>query len=342
MDIPPKGWGAIETLVYDYAVQLAANGHEIKIINTKHLREVLIILDEFEPEIIHIHYDEYIDWVKYLRQASVYITSHFGYLSLYKDNFKIFNNHILASFLHLIVRSLPGRILRSIGFTNSFISLCRYYPIFNKFLRLDNNQATILCLSPEIASTYRMYNPKLECKIFTNGARQDLVRYTQNPLFPDRALYLGKIEPRKKQSIYQSIPFLYFVGPSIDRGFDTSSPNYLGIWKREEVYNNLTDYSTLVLLSECEAHALVCCEALIAGLGLVVSENAAANLDINMPFITVIDQASLSSIEKIYCLIQQNIEISSKCRSLIRDYGLHYFSINKLIAFSYPPLQNYQ
>ena len=49
----------------------------------------------------------------------------------------------------------------------------------------------------------------------------------------------------------------------------------------------------LVLLSDGEAHPLVCLEAFAAGLGVVISQWAAANLDLDKDFITVIPEDKL-------------------------------------------------
>jgi hypothetical protein len=34
ISIPPKGWGAVESLIWDYYIELKNKGHEVKIINT--------------------------------------------------------------------------------------------------------------------------------------------------------------------------------------------------------------------------------------------------------------------------------------------------------------------
>ena len=86
-----------------------------------------------------------------------------------------------------------------------------------------------------------------------------------------------------------------------------------------------------MLLSEAEAHALVCCEALICGLGLVVSEAATANLDTSLPFITVIPDEKLGDIEYVAKEIERNREVAVTMRPAIREYGLAKFSWRPLV-----------
>ena len=33
MEIPPKGWGAVESLIWDYATELGELGHELSLIH---------------------------------------------------------------------------------------------------------------------------------------------------------------------------------------------------------------------------------------------------------------------------------------------------------------------
>ena len=97
--------------------------------------------------------------------------------------------------------------------------------------------------------------------------------------------------------------------------------NYLGEWSKEHLYNNLTDYGNLVLLSDGEAHPLVCMEALAAGLGVVVCEYGAANLDTTKDFISVIPDSKINDIEYIEKHVIMNREYSINHRQEIRDYA---------------------
>ena len=120
--------------------------------------------------------------------------------------------------------------------------------------------------------------------------------------------------------MFQSIQSLYYAGNNADPRFDTSN-NYLGEWSKETLYNDLTRYGNLVLLSDGEAHPLVCLEAFAAGLGVVISQWAAANLDTSKDFISVIPEDKISDIEFVENEILQNKFYSVNHRSEILDYA---------------------
>ena len=116
-----------------------------------------------------------------------------------------------------------------------------------------------------------------------------------------------------------------------DNRFNSNRKNYLGEWTKEYLYDNLSKYSNLVLLSDGEAHPLVCCEALISGLGLVVSEYAAGNLDRNLPFIEIIPNDKLNDVDYVSKKIRENQVISNLMRPDIRKYGLENFNWSNLV-----------
>ena len=123
--------------------------------------------------------------------------------------------------------------------------------------------------------------------------------------------------------MFQSIRSLYYAGNNADPRFDTSN-NYLGEWSKDTLYTHLTEYGNLVLLSDGEAHPLVCLEAFAAGLGVVVSQWAAANLDIRKSFITVIPEDKISDIKYVEEQIIANREYSVENRDEIREYALTF------------------
>jgi glycosyltransferase involved in cell wall biosynthesis len=291
MPIPPKGWGAVESLIWDYKIFIYKYHPHIKthIVNKRHPEEIINDTNNLKPDVVHIQYDDYAHLAQYIRCKKIYLTSHYGYLD------------------QLDTRREPF-----------------YMRIFINFIQ---SNCTILCLSPSIANMYVKYGcPSHNVIVQHNGANDEVFKYTLVPKYPNKSIYLAKIDQRKRQAVYQSLSMIDFVGNHADYNFNKNIPNYLGEWSKEHLYQHLTDYANLILLSDGEAHPLVCCEALICGLGLVISEYAAANLYTSLHFIDVIPTNKLNDLNYISEIITKNQNTSIIMRDQIRKYGIDNFS----------------
>ncbi len=298
MPIPPTGWGAVEILIWDLKQTLEQFGHEVLIVNTTNRHDMVTQTNEFQADFVHIHYDEYFDIEQYLNCDNIAITSHYGYLEQ------------------------PHRYDGG------------YWRIINGFLRLK--RAKIFALSPGIANQYVQRGfPENKVCVVPNGVRTDLFNFADACEFPDKSLYLAKIEPRKRQSWFHNIPDLYFAGNNHDGNYNGN--NYLGEWSKETLYSDLTKYANLALLSDGEAHPLVCLEAMAAGLGLVLSEPAAGNLDLAMPFIDVIPEDKMRDAAYVNQVLIQNRAKSVSNRQAIRDYAISNFSWETIVSNYYLP-----
>ena len=288
MPIPPTGWGAVEILIWDSKNALEALGHTVQIINTKNGREIIDQINSFKPDFVHIQYDEFVPIIQYIQYPCA-ITSHFGYL----ERKEMFGGYINVA---------------------------------NEFQRIKPN---VFCLSEGIEKVYNvMFDiPKEKTFVTPNGVNLDRFRSTDTPKYPDRSLYLAKIDYRKRQHMFQSIDSLWYAGNIADNRFNQNK-NYLGEWSKETLYNNLTEYGNLVLLSDGEAHPLVCMEALAAGLGVVVCQWGAANLDTNKEFITVIPENKISDIAYVESKMIENREYSIHHRKDILEYSKQFDWIN--------------
>ena len=296
--IPPKGWGAIESLIWDYYENLKKyEDIQVEIINNQNLSEVVHYCNEEGPDIIHIMYDDYVILAPHLKCTQIYYTSHYAYIT-HPEFQEKFNNY----------------------FEN----------IFRKVIELQE-YITINSISPKISDIYRRFGFKGKINDICNGAREDLFIYTNEPKYPAKTIYVAKIENRKSQYKYQSLPNIVFVGNYYDSSFDVINPNYLGEWDKETLYKNLTHYGNLVLLSEGEADPLVVKEALITGLGVVVSECSSANLDLTKDFITVIPNDKLTDLRYIAMNIIKNRIYSITHREEIREYALKNFAWNSIV-----------
>ena len=288
MPIPPTGWGAVEILIWDQKLALEKLGHQVDIVNTKSPIEIIQKINEYRPDFVHVQYDDFIELYPYIQYPCA-ITSHFGYLEQ-PNKWGYYHDRIVKPFQ----RISPVVFCLSDGIRNVYK---------NELLINEDN----LLVTPNGVNTSKFV--------------------TRDPKYPDRSLYLAKIDYRKRQSMFQSISSLYYAGNNADPNFNVNI-NYLGEWSKEYLYNNLTDYGNLVLLSDGEAHPLVCMEALAAGLGVVVCEYGAANLDTSKDFITVIPENKIRDLKYLEDEIIKNRDYSISHKDDIIKYASNFDWLN--------------
>tara|TARA_R100001443_G_scaffold2041_2_gene6998 strand:- start:1147 stop:2094 length:948 start_codon:yes stop_codon:yes gene_type:complete len=226
----------------------------------------------------------------------------------------------------------PNAITSHYGYLERPKMFGGYTNVANEFMRIKPN---VFCLSEGIEKVYNVMFNIPNTFITPNGVNVDEFNFVSDPEHPDRSIYLAKIDYRKRQHIFQSIDSLWYAGNIADDRFNTKK-NYLGEWSKDRLYNELTEYGNLVLLSDGEAHPLVCMEALVAGLGVVVCEWGKANLDTTKEFITVIPEDKIEDISYVEEQIIKNREYSIAHRDEIREYG-EQFDWVKVIEKHYLP-----
>lgn len=287
ISIPPTGWGALETVVWNQYSNLKKNGYDVSIINEKKPQDILNTLQQINPDIVHLHYGSHYEIMPHIKCRKI-ITNHDGSFLLSKQ----FHESIIRKYLYdcefFILTTWEKDFLLNIG------------------------------ISPQ------------KVKILPNGVDFNAFNFKTEPEFPDASICLGKIDKRKNQAFIQSLNAgVYFAGQNTISEFNSLDEKYLGSWTREEVYENLTNYTNLVLISSLELQPLVCLEALSAGLGLVISEAAAQNLDASSPFITIIPQDLIYNAEIVSAAISNNRDSCIVVgREKIRQYAETFDWIN--------------
>ena len=284
--IPPKGWGAIESIVWDYYQELITQGHQVVIVNRTNQNDIIKECNRHYGSIIHIMYDDHISIVPKLTAKRILYTSHMAYLT------------------HPDFETIAQRY---------------YHGIFKKVIEYQS-RITLHALSKEIEDVYKKHGYTGKSVVLRNGASH--FRTTLAPQKGYRSLYVGKIESRKSQYKYQTISSIDFVGNYQDSPFE--SCNHLGEWDKPTLYDSLTDYGNLLLLSNGEADPLVVKEALVAGLGVVVSECSCANLDLSKEFITVIPNNKLDDLAYVSAQLEKNRAYSLTHRQEILEYATHF------------------
>ena len=297
LPIPPKGWGAVESLIWDYKLTLNKLGHEVQILNDPNPNKMLDLMHEFSPDFVHINYDDWVPLYPHIAYPCA-CTTHYAYLD---------------------------RLDMMDGYKER---------VFDMFKLI---KPVVFGLSDSINKSYQYHADIPPEKLFLNpnGVMCENFHVRSEPQHDDRSVYLAKVDHRKRQFLFQDIDSLWFAGNIAEQRFDQYK-NYLGEWQKDTLYRSLTEYGNLVLLSDGEAHSLVIMEAFAAGLGVVISEWATANLDLNMEFITVIPEDQIRQTKYVEHLINKNREYSINNRQEILDYSKQ-FEWSRILSDYYLP-----
>lgn len=282
IEVPPKGWGALENVVWCLSQELIKIGHEVLIVNERDSQETYRQAKQFGPDLLHLHYGNHYELMP-LFNCRKFVTSYDGTFEASNK----FHDFITRKYLY----------------DCEFILLREFEKSF--FLKIGISPSKIKTLPLGVSSSLFRVN-------------------LDNPSKKEKSLYLGKIDFRKRQYVFQNRGLdIEFVGPNAADQFDEKDPNYLGSWTEEEKYNNITEYGNLVLLSVSENGnpPLVCLEALCCGLGIVISEASNEGVDTSKKFITVIPENKMLDDEFLKNAIKENREYSVCNRSEIIEYA---------------------
>ena len=291
MPIPPEGWGGVEHLIWNFSKQLKKDGDEVTIINIPDLQDIIKEANSHDFDAVHLHYDQFANIMPHLKCEKKMITSHYPYLENPESQYVFLYDLLKNSGSHVV--SLSDRIK-------------------DEFVRRGHDDDNISVLP---------------CGIDT-----ELYTLDDTALHPDRSVVVGKLEPRKRQAFLQKKGLnIDFIGNNADPSFDTTDPCYFGEQSKQDIMDNLTAYANMILLSSGEAHPFVCLEGMAGGLGLVLSEQSTANLDLSQPFITVIPDDKLDDTGYLKEKIEENREVSLGMRKEIRDYCFTNFDWSSII-----------
>jgi len=301
MPIPPMGWGAVESIIWECASELDELGYEGEILNIPDREEIISSIEEGQFDFIHIHYDVFCDIIPEIKRVSpnskIALSSHYPYIDQ-------FDYH------------------RRDGYTRIFNWMIDNGDTFHNF-----------CVSQKDYDIFKKHNVgENRLHLFKTGAQHRDIKFISEPKYNDRTICIGKIDRRKMQFFYQDIESIDFVGPIGDPyNFDIER-NYLGEWTRKDICDNIGEYANTMLLSVGEnGTPLVIKECLIAGLGVVTSKYCAYELDDNLPFITIISDDKLEDLDYVSKCLIENREISLSMKEEISQYGIENFSWNELI-----------
>lgn len=303
MPIPPDGWGAVEMLIWDYATILGDLGHTGVIINTPNREEILDELSQNDFDIVHLHYDVFHDIIPQILKVTkgkLIVSSHYPYIN--DSKMWIYDN---------------------------------YKQIINSYTK--NNNFVIFASSKNDIKTFIEYGATSEnCWLNRIGINHLSYDFEPQQTY-DRTLSFSQICDRKRQYLIQNFDNIDFIG-RLENGKFSNLKNYKGEYKRDKLNSEITKYSNFVLLSSVEnTTPLVVKEALTCGLGVVVSESVAVELDETQEFVDVIPENKIEDLEYLKSIIEKNKIYSVENREKIREYGINTFSLGCIIQNEYIP-----
>lgn len=324
MSIPPQGWGAVETVIFDLYKELKKNGKDVSIINkmrsspddqsrpnTQYCKDLIDEINNGNYDFVHLHYDCLYHILPYLNAKYIGFTSQYPYI----DNEEKHNSDNFTSILH--------------------------------FMLTNNKYLNFMVAIKDIEFLIKKGADSKYLLLLENGIDSESFIFKENGSLMDKTLYLGQINDRKGQHKYCHLKNIDIIGPYVDNASNNTLSNYKGSWSRNEVFNNLTEYGNLLLLSKGEADPLVVKEALMCGLGVVINATSSKNLlrneseseskSISDPyttsnFITIIEDEKMDDLNYIQIKIDENRQNSILMRPQIRLYAENTFSWSHFIT----------
>jgi glycosyltransferase involved in cell wall biosynthesis len=308
MEIPPQGWGAVETVIFDLYNQLIKLDNEVYIINkmrnnpldqsnsnTLYCRELIDEINNGKYDFVHLHYDCLYHILPYLNSKKIGFTSQYPYI----DNEEQHNRDGFKPILDFMINN-------------------------NKYLNFMVAIKDIDFLIQKGADSKYLF-------LLENGIDSNFFIFKEKGDLMNKTVYLGQINDRKGQHKYCHLQNIDIIGPNSNNTSNDLLNNYKGSWTRNDVYNKLTDYGNLLLLSKGEADPLVVKEALMCGLGVVINATSSKNLLPN-DFITIIEDEKMDDLKYIQTKMDENREKSILLRTEIRKYAEDTFSWKHFIT----------
>jgi len=79
VSVPPKGWGAAESLVWDYKTYLEKLGHTAVIIHTGNQQGLIEKVNAHRPDVVHSHWKHSMKVMRKINAPVKLLTAHSGW-----------------------------------------------------------------------------------------------------------------------------------------------------------------------------------------------------------------------------------------------------------------------
>jgi hypothetical protein len=282
LPVPPSGWGAVETLIYESLPTYYEDGFEVWILNSYGYREWRAASREIF-DVVLCHYDIFAKRARsYFPNTPIINVCQYGFVGYpekwHKSYHKVLKGLSLLDSI-CVMNNHQAEVIKSyLPNVDVFISSngTSFKPIVGR-----NAEGSYLCVGKvePRKSQFELYNN------FKNS-KQSIV-------------FVGKIVDQRVQDLINKDPSVSEV--------------FIGEKTRIELAQDFHKYKALILLSQGEADALVLYEAQMAGLPIFVTEEGIGAQNLSLPWINIITNRSTpDEIEYIYKKINSSpLEISN-------------------------------
>jgi hypothetical protein len=292
VSIPPKWYGAVEDIIWNYKIFLEKYWYKIKIVNTKNIFKLIKETVFVNKKIIHFHYEPYliISYMLnklFLKNNRILWTSHNWYIVWEKESI--------------------------------------FYKIIAKIISFFSD-TIMISLSKKMEDYFIKKWFKWKKYILENGINTNNFKKINKP--HKDIIYLWNINKNKWQKLFIKYFNLKnkidFVWPYLDKSINLKWNNYLWIWTKKEVFEKLWEYKVLVLLTKSEWDPLVIKEALSAWCCILTSQIWWINLGKNKEFIKIIDIKNKKELKNINNYLIELLQNNQKYREEIFNYSKNF------------------
>jgi len=281
LPVPPSGWGAVETLIYESLPSYNEDGFEVWILNSR----------------------SYKDWRTARRETFDLVLCHYDVFA--KRARSHFPNTPIIGFSHYGFIGYPEKWHKS------------YHRVLKGLSLLDS----ICVMNNQQAKVIKKYLPNIDVFISSNGTSFNPIvgRNDDGPYLCLGKVEPRKSQFELYNKFKASKYSIVFVGNIADsRVSDLISKDslvsevFVGEKTRVELAKDFHKYKALILLSQGEADALVLYEAQMAGLPVFVTAEGVGAQNVQLPWVNIItDRTTPDEIEFVYRKIKADpLEIS--------------------------------
>jgi hypothetical protein len=305
MPIPPKGWGAVESLIWDYSIHLKRLGHSVNILNI-HVEEVNKIIEHLNThsyDVVHFHNDILINILDHIpKTLPVVLSSHYPYIhdpSQWSDP----------------------------------VSGYDYGAYVMKPLLKAGSRVHVVAVSQKDCDAFVSYGlPNASVSVCINGVEMSKFLHVTGPIqHPEKMICMAQIIPRKRQHLFKGLSFIDCAGKINDGTALPSQEQFVGEWA-DDKYHKLTQYAGGILLSDGEnGTPLGIKESLAAGLGMVISEATASEIPPEWSWVTVIPEAKIGDQAYLQEACQTTMVAAKPLKAKIREEAMKLWDWSVLV-----------